>query len=36
MVFIGAGIKAAAYKWLNDGCIETPEEMAELIYAYII
>lgn len=32
MVFLGAGIKSIAYKWLNDGCIETPEEMAELLY----
>lgn len=32
MAFVSAGIKAIAYKWLNDGCIETPEEMAELLY----
>lgn len=32
MIFIGAAIKAIACKWLIDGCIETPEEMAEIVH----
>lgn len=38
MIFIGAGIKTIACKWLLDGCIETPEEMTEILlqeYSYI-
>ncbi len=38
MIFIGAGINAIACKWLLDGCIETPEEMTEILlheYSYI-
>ena len=31
MVFMGAGIKAISLKWLLNGCIETPEEMTEII-----
>lgn len=38
MIFIGNGIKSIACKWLFDGCIETPEEMTEILlqeYSYI-
>ena len=36
MLFIGAGIKSIAHKWILDGCIETPEQMSDiLLHEYI-
>lgn len=32
MIFIAAGIKGISYKWLLDGCIETPEKMTEILH----
>ena len=31
MLFIGAGIKSIAHKWILDGCIETPEQMSDIL-----
>ena len=38
LTFVSAGIKSIAYKWILDGCAETPEEMAKIIlqeYTYL-